>query len=78
MGHQGHLEEVGTDDDVGGVKSLGDKLVLQQEAVDNDVAMVGDEEGGFSVKVLRAGAGEVGEGRLNKELTSTIHGVGLE
>lgn len=78
LGHEGHFEEVGPDDDMGGGVSEGDELVLEEEAVDDDVAVVGDEEAGGTVEVFLPGAGERANGVLDEVLAGTVHGVGLE
>ena len=78
LGHEGHFEEVGPDDDMGGGVSEGDELVLEEEAVDDYVAVVGDEEAGGAVEVFLPRAGEGADGVLDEVLAGTVHGVGLE
>lgn len=78
LGHEGHLEEVGPDDDMGGGLPEGDELVLEEEAVDDDVAVVGDEEAGGAIEVFLSGAGEGADGILDEVLAGSVHGVGLK
>ena len=63
---------------MGGGVSEGDELVLEEEAVDDDVAVVGDEEAGGAVEVFLPGSGEGADGVLDEVLAGTVHGVGLE